>query len=236
MGSITRARDGTMWFGTLGGLTRFADGAFVSYDEDDGLPHNLVFAVLEDRAARLWVGTQTGLALRHGDRFETFTTAHGLIQDRVYCLCEAADGALWLGTEGGVSRRDPETGTFRNWTTADGFAGDDTNAICQDSAGRMWIGAETGLSCWDGHAFTTYTVEQGGLPSNSVQSVVTDDDGVVRVAISEGLWRWQDGDVRVYTTADGLASDQVLRLMIDGTGYLWLATWGGVNRFDGEVF
>ena len=236
MRAITRARDGRMWFGTLGGLTSLVDDAFVSYDEEDGLPHHLVFAVLEDRAGRLWVGTQTGLALLQGDRFEAFTTTHGLVQDRVYCLCEATDGALWLGTEGGVSRRDPETGTFRNWTTAEGLAGDDTNAICQDSAGRMWLGSETGLSCWDGDGITTYTVEQGGLPSNHVQSVVADDDGVLWAATSEGVWRWQDGEFRVYTCADGLASDQVLRLMIDGTGYLWLATWGGVNRFDGEVF
>lgn len=236
MRAIMRAADGQMWFGTLGGLTRYDGETLTSFDAADGLPHHRVFAVLEDRDQRLWVGTETGLALREGDRFGAITTADGLIDNRVYCLFEDAAGGLWLGTEAGVSRRDPATGAFRNWTTADGLAGDDTNAICQDLAGRIWIGSEEGLTCWDGHTFTTYTAEQGGLPSSHVQSVVVDGEGTVWVATTEGLWSLKEGNVRVYTTADGLASDQVLRLMIDGTGYLWLATWGGVNRFDGEVF
>lgn len=38
-----------------------------------------------------------------------------------------------------------------------------------------------------------------------------------------------------YTTADGLAFDQVRWIMQDGDGALWFATdGGGVSRYDGE--
>ena len=236
MRAIMRAGDGQLWFGTLGGLTRSDGETLTSFGVADGLPHHRVFAVLEDRDQRLWVGTETGLVLREGDRFRAITTADGLINNRVYCLFEDAAGGLWLGTEAGVSHRDPATGSFRNWTTADGLAGDDTNVIRQDPAGRIWIGSEQDLTCWDRDTFTIYTAAEGGLPSNSVQSIAVDGEGTVWVATTEGLWSLREGDVRTYTTADGLASDQVFRLMVDGPGYLWLATWGGVNRFDGEVF
>jgi signal transduction histidine kinase/ligand-binding sensor domain-containing protein len=42
--------------------------------------------------------------------------------------------------------------------------------------------------------------------------------------------------VRVYTSADGLASDRVERGTRDAAGVLWFATGEGVSRFDGHAF
>lgn len=41
---------------------------------------------------------------------------------------------------------------------------------------------------------------------------------------------------RVYTTADGLASNFVQSLARDSRGFLWLCTRSGLSRFDGRVF
>src|SRR5882672_10606418 len=42
--------------------------------------------------------------------------------------------------------------------------------------------------------------------------------------------------VRHYTSADGLAQDQVQRLAVDADGFVWVATAGGLSRFDGSRF
>src|SRR5262245_2503254 len=42
--------------------------------------------------------------------------------------------------------------------------------------------------------------------------------------------------VRHYTSADGLAQDQVLRMTLDAEGFLWIVSAGGLSRFDGERF
>ena len=39
-----------------------------------------------------------------------------------------------------------------------------------------------------------------------------------------------------YTTADGLSSNSVTGLAQDSTGYMWIATFLGLNRFDGSRF
>ena len=41
---------------------------------------------------------------------------------------------------------------------------------------------------------------------------------------------------RNYTTEDGLAQSQVLDILQDRKGYLWLATYGGVSKYDGRTF
>ncbi len=42
--------------------------------------------------------------------------------------------------------------------------------------------------------------------------------------------------VRVYTTADGLASNRINRIVRDSRGFLWFCTREGLSRFDGYQF
>src|ERR1035438_8926431 len=39
--------------------------------------------------------------------------------------------------------------------------------------------------------------------------------------------------IRTYTVADCLAEDRVNRIVADSRGYVWIATSGGLSRFDG---
>src|ERR1035441_663086 len=39
--------------------------------------------------------------------------------------------------------------------------------------------------------------------------------------------------IRTYTVADGLAEGRVNRIVADSRGYVWIATSGGLSRFDG---
>lgn len=42
--------------------------------------------------------------------------------------------------------------------------------------------------------------------------------------------------IRIYTTADGLASDSVYRVVADSQGFIWFGTNDGLSRFDGYTF
>src|ERR1700730_9022187 len=42
--------------------------------------------------------------------------------------------------------------------------------------------------------------------------------------------------IKTYTTADGLARDQVNRIVRDSRGFLWFCTSEGLSRFDGYKF
>ncbi|MGH9387854.1 MAG: two-component regulator propeller domain-containing protein [Vicinamibacterales bacterium] len=42
--------------------------------------------------------------------------------------------------------------------------------------------------------------------------------------------------IKIYTTADGLASSVILDIVSDSRGFLWFATRNGLSRFDGSEF
>lgn len=60
--SMVRAHDGTVWVATASSLYRQYKEAWAWLGEDDGLPADACFALIEDRSRRLWVGTSRGVA------------------------------------------------------------------------------------------------------------------------------------------------------------------------------
>ena len=89
------------------------------FTTEDGLPGNIVKAVLQARNGYLWVGTDDGLARFDGRRFRAFTAentpALKAIGQTVWSLAEDADGTIWAGIFGGLLRiRDLEFTAFTN--------------------------------------------------------------------------------------------------------------------------
>jgi ligand-binding sensor domain-containing protein len=42
--------------------------------------------------------------------------------------------------------------------------------------------------------------------------------------------------IRIYRTSDGLALDAINAIATDKYGYVWIGTWDGISRFDGNEF
>jgi ligand-binding sensor domain-containing protein len=66
---------------------------------------------------------------------------------------------------------------------------------------------------------------------------------VARIVLAAGLlalgaaptWA-QRLPLRAYSSADGLAGDEVTALLTDSRGFLWIGTTTGLSRFDGREF
>ncbi len=48
--------------------------------------------------------------------------------------------------------------------------------------------------------------------------------------------RSADYQLKTYTTEPGLPHNVIYDISRDSTGFLWLATWDGLSRFDGNEF
>ena len=59
--SIAEAHDGSMWFGTRGGVSHFINGQFDNYTSEDGLAGNGVHDIAVDTDGSLWFATDGGV-------------------------------------------------------------------------------------------------------------------------------------------------------------------------------
>ena len=221
--AIHEARDGALWLGTWnGGLNRLdrRSGDVTRYRAEPDHPARLarddVRAVLEDSAGTLWVGTEGGGLHRLDQASGTFTRyqhdpedSNTLRDNDVWVLHQATDGTLWAGTYGGgLSRYVAETDTFRHYLhdpdDPDSLSSNVVRAIYQDRAGLLWIGT-------------------GGGGLNRI------DPGSARAGppTSTPFKRYRH-DPR---DPSSLSSDEVLSILEDRSGSLWIGTHsGGLNR------
>ena len=70
--AIVEGADGSVWFGTEGGLTKFDGASFTNYTVRDGLVSDDVWCLAFDRRGELWVGTLQGVCRFDGARFTPF--------------------------------------------------------------------------------------------------------------------------------------------------------------------
>lgn len=122
--SLYADNDNNVWVGTEKGLFKIKDNKVYNYDEKNGLPTKLIYAVIDDNLGNLWLSSNIGLIkIRKrdieaidGDKKKTlfpsiFGTAEGMMTTECnngFPSCtKTKDGKLWFPTVKGVVMVDP---------------------------------------------------------------------------------------------------------------------------------
>jgi signal transduction histidine kinase/ligand-binding sensor domain-containing protein len=215
--------EGNLWVGMNSGLSRFRDDAFTNYGEAEGLPSDEPNTVFQDHRGGIWIGFHDrGLALLSGDKPQVYTTGDGLPSNEIFSIREDRSGDLLLATRDGLSRM--HAGHFSNQVVDDRHLVYD---VLEDHRGRVWVGTPAGVSVLEGHRARN-VIPGGPLLNNSAVVLCETRDGAMWAGTyGQGLWVLKDGAPRLYTTADGLANDQIRSLVEDPDGTLWIGTFGG---------
>ena len=88
----------------------------------------------------------------------------------------------------------------------------------------------------DFFAIRNYNVSDG-LPQSQVKAIVEDRNGYLWIGTeSGGLARFDGREFKVYTTLDGLLSNEVISLHFDSRQNLWILHPRGATRYDGLTF
>ncbi len=136
--SVYRARDGSVWAGTLsGGVSKLTGRRFTTYTTADGLASNTVASILESSDGAMWFATPAGLSTLANGRWQTFQAGVGLPSDDINCLLEDSGRLLWAGTTAGLAVR--EAGRFRVLTRLPSILHDQILGLAEDNFGWFWI-------------------------------------------------------------------------------------------------
>lgn len=128
--------------------------------------------------------------------------------------------------------------TLRTYAARDGLAHGRVNCMHQDRLGYLWFGTWEGLSRFDGRAFVSYGVADG-LPNPFIDCIAEDADGRLWVGTLGGGFarlrerRATDAPLfEAFTVAPTPRADDVVDLLFDREGRLWLGTGAGVYVAD----
>lgn len=218
-------REGNLWVGSSGGLTRLRPMPFRAYTTAEGLSNETVWTVFEDARGDLWAGTNGGVNRLRGDEFTVYGTRDGMAANGAVSITQDSVGRLWFASTLGLTSYDGRE--FRAYARNEGLLNENVRAVYSDSRGRLWVGTVGGLHLFQDGKFRAFTTDDG-LSHNNVLFIFEDRAGSIWVGTPAGLNRMRDdGSFEVFTKKDGLGSDIVISAREASDGSLWFGTVGG---------
>jgi signal transduction histidine kinase len=232
-GTIYQDRDGSFWIGsTL--LFRMKDGV-VTPQNLPGLGWVHVRNVHRDRSGALWVGTDGDGVYRIAEgRITHLTTRDGMSNNFVRAMTQDRDGSMWVAADEGLSHIFAEGNRPRvvSYQMRDGLAYFSTRALLEDRNGDLWIGTDRGVSHLHDGKFLSDAATTS-LAQMKVWTIHEDAAGGLWFGTrNNGLFRYREGKMAHFSSADGLPGNAIYQILEDGAGHLWMSGPNGVAEVN----
>lgn len=125
---------------------------FEHYNDDNGLSHNSVRHIVQDKKGFLWFGTFSGLNRFDGYQFKTYLSSspgeNKLHNDDITALeLDEKSNHLWIGTRKGLTLFKMDTHVFTTFlpqkNDPNSLPEDEIRSVYVDKFKRVWVGTKT---------------------------------------------------------------------------------------------
>lgn len=201
---------------------------------ENGLPDNVVNAIVESKNGLLWVGTSSGLASFDGREFHPMILQAGgsPAQGSIHSMVESLNGDLWVGTDVGVVRIpkaalnqfSPDLLTFYRLGSG---PSNEVQALLQARDGTLWAGTNRGLYREDSGKFVEV------IPGASFSRIAETSDSHLLCVGGGKLIEWNGHKPipRPDLAADvGVPESDVFDIFQDADGTMWYSAQEGIFR------
>ncbi len=248
---VVKDREGGVWIGTFyGGVNYIAPnaGRFAGYAISklhNSVNGNVINRFCEDGDGNIWIASDDGVLNCLSAATGRFTNymPHGnrnsLSYHNVHALC--MDGTdLWIGTyTGGINVMNTRTGRFRYYNYDEGNVrtpdGTSCYAIFRDRHAQIWATSMDGVNRYDRKKDDFVRVKKLNAMTIDIDQdergyiwFATQGNGLFRYDTARNMWRhYKHG-----SGTNTIQNDQVNCVSIDANGQMWVATMGGLCRYD----
>jgi diguanylate cyclase (GGDEF)-like protein len=214
---------------------------FNNISAENGLPHQSINSISQDKMGFIWIATQDGLTRYDGKNFKNYSHSPGvetsLGNNWVWDLLVDSEGRLWAASDGGFHLYIPEVDGFTNFSVdknINGVDGSSYVSITEAPNGNILFASQfSGYTEFDisSATFKTHLNEKPSLTlqSNPISDLIYDKVGNLWIASPRGglrLKRASSTDFQVINvnSKQSIPSDKLRRLFVDSNNLLWVGT------------
>ncbi len=168
--------------------------------------------------------------------YDNFSTSNGFVDDYIMSFGSSNDGGVWVGSwSGGLSKvyANKQVKTFDHPIL---FEAPIVEVF--QSKNTLWVGSRgNGLYQFEVNAdqlelkkvFSSFSEHK--LSSDFVSVILEDDKGRIWVGTENGLDQYMENCdcFKVFGKQDGRLTNEVISMLNDEDGNLWLANWSGIS-------
>ncbi len=191
---------------------------FEHLSPEEGIAHNMVYCIHQDRNGFMWFGTMYGLIRYDGHDYKVYRNdpadSSSISYDDVTAIYEDSAGHLWIGTwGGGLNKFDPQTERFERLVHQPGneksLSHNIVWAIYEDRRKNIWVGTDNGLN------------RLTPVLSEETDQEIQNNYHIKRFFLN-------------LDNTNSLSNNRVLAICEDARGDLWIGTQNGLNRYNYE--
>jgi len=224
--SVMQTRDGTLWVGTEGGgLNLRQNGRWRVISAPQVLGGTVPYTMLESHDGSVWVATDNATLHRFRNGQLTQKLKIPGHPGNPATLAEDNAGTLWLGAAHGLYELrgsqwvgPPPESAGAPWNSV-------VSAILPGADGGVLAATDTGLWLIQGDRPVLFP----GTERMNVQALLRDSQGTLWAGLyGVGLLRIHGNQIHRFETSDGLPEAQIVSLVEDGRGKLWIGGARGI--------
>lgn len=222
---------GYLWFGTVGGASRFDGAHFSNHALREGLPDAQITALHTDRKGTLWLAAGAALLRWSGTRFVPVLAFDDAAAMRITVMTDDANGVVYLGTErGGVVAIGRDGVRHDLACPADSMPA--IRALRVDPDGALLAGSRNGL--WVHRSGAWSPIELGDRRRKSISAIAAGAAGESWIGTQgDGLFHMRGNNtIGEYSVENGLLQNQVRCVLMDDRGRVWVGSKVGLNVID----
>ncbi|OCX54101.1 hypothetical protein BEL04_07485 [Mucilaginibacter sp. PPCGB 2223] len=221
---------------------------FTSLTIKEGLPSNIVHAIVKDRHGLMWFGTANGLSRFDGTNYYIYRheteKPYSLPGNEILSLCADREGKIWIGSgANGLSYYDramdrivPYTGDG-SWPNIIHIS---PRAIIEDHLGNIWLGTYGDCRMIDPKTGHITQIIIPGIrkldESFVVLSLLEGKDHRIWIGTNKGLYLFEP-KAKTFTRFANIPgdpaslSDNLVKSIIqDQAGNIWIGTYNGLDK------
>ncbi len=234
-----RDRKGRLWIGTESGLNWIPAGAITPRAwRQSGIVTTRAGALSESADGAIWMGSTAGALVRIDPN--TLVGTQWRIPE-VYDVLTDNRQHVWVATSAGLYEVDAAARDRGPALVEDAAFGNSRQRFADlglDGTGRLWAAADQGLFLRDGSGW--HRIDLGTSGANP-DLIAIDQQGYVWAGgTTQDFMRLRVEGYRVVETKHigrpPLLSQQVVSLMIDHRGWVWVGQDAGLTVFDGHTW
>lgn len=233
-----RDRTGRLWIGTESGLDMLDAGSTTPRVwRQAGILTARSASLAEAPDGAVWMGSAAGNLVRIDER--TLAGRQWKVPEVFRVVCDGS-GVVWAATDGGLYRVEAGTGDRAPQPVEVDEAHPRLRFtdLALDDKKQLWAATDRGIYRMDG---TGWHAIDPGLAGLTPTEIAADGGGIVWGAGAfPGVVRLRISGDRVVDTEHvsqpHLPSEQVVSLLVDNRGWVWVGQDAGLSVFDGKIW
>jgi ligand-binding sensor domain-containing protein/two-component sensor histidine kinase len=227
--NAVEGKDGSIWFGTSKGLSKYSNGKIIHYTSENGFPEIPINTLFIDNTGILWICTREGIYKYQNKKFTPFSFNYAGNFPQVENIIQDKNNAFWIGTNNGLFY-------YKNSKIKKFYLGKEYGAnliinLLEDKEGNIWAGTIHGAFKLQS---TNFTLLPKTSDLNYIYKIFPDNNGNLDVLSTEGLYKIKNDRLIPLTIFNKISTKNIRAVVLENNKPIWVGTNKGLFKINNK--